>query len=284
MYIEVSAIRRMNKQSCSGPDSIHPLFVAKIACFIASPLSNVFNSFIAQSYCPPAWRESIVIPIYKGKGDRTCVHNYRPISLINCFSKIFESIISDRIRSYLFDCSILLPNQYGFVSGKGITDQYLECLNMWCLSMNSHSGLHCIYFDIAKAFDTVSHAKLLYKLTCIGISREIVDWIAAYLHNRTFCVRVNNCYSLSKTVLSGVPQGSTLGPLLFIMYINDLPMCVKSSKLLLFADDCKILKQIKCQNDVNLLQVDIDAAVKWYNDWQLNLNVDKPCSLHFLIG
>ena len=277
----IIAIRHLNKKSCPGPDTISPIFVSNIACFLASPLAEIFNSFLLHSYCPPEWKESVVIPIYKGKGDRTSTCNYRPISLVNCFSKMFEYIVSNHIRSYLHNCALFLPNQFGFVEGKGITEQYLECLDLWCLSVNSHSGLHCVYFDIAKAFDTVSHSKLLYKLRCIGFSNEIIDWIETYLQDRTFRVRVNNCYSTPAYVSSGVPQGSTLGPLLFIIYINDLAQCVKSSSMLLFADDCKLIHQIRTHEDSVSLQLDIDAVVNWYSEWQLALNVDKSCVLCF---
>jgi hypothetical protein len=140
-------------------------------------------------------------------------------------------------------------------------------------------GSHVIFFDISKAFDTVSHAKLIYKLKMLGFSDYIVHWFESYLKNRYFVVRVNNVFSNEMSVFSCVPQGSTLGPLLFLIFMLDLPKVVKNCMLYLYADDCKLIKSIADIKECILLQSDINAVCSWYDKWQLAINVKK--STHF---
>jgi len=179
----------------------------------------------------------------------------------------------------LLDNNILNGSQYGFVDGKSIIEQMMVCMHNWNSALMERSELHCIYFDISKAFDTVSHLKLIYKLRCLGFCPVLVNWLTAYLFGRSFVVRVNNCLSNKHAVLPGVPQGSTLGPLLFVIYVNDLFSVVKNSTMLMFADDCKLLNIIHNDNDKLLLQTDIDAVCLWYALWQFKPNIDKTVFL-----
>ncbi len=271
----ILAIRSLKSASSPGSDGIPGSFIKNIACHLARPMSYLFNSFLASAYCPQSWKMSHVIPIYKGKGEFSSIENYRPISLISCFSKVFEKIVCNHIMSYVTKNNILSDAQFGFVPGKSISDQMLCFMSLWDTALMHKLAVHVVYFDLSKAFDTVSHAKLLYKLNMLGIHPQLCSWLKSYLSDRSFRVKVNGIFSDPFDMLSGVPQGSTLGPLLFILYTNDLPLCVKNCMILLFADDCKLAKCITNDSDMMLFQSDIDRICKWYKEWQLTVNVTK---------
>jgi hypothetical protein len=276
----ICAIRKLNKQACPGPDGLPASFISCIGCFIEEPLSHIFNSFIVSAFCSDNWKFSVIIPIYKSKDNCAELCNYRLISLITCFSNIFEKIVCVHMRQYLVSNKILNQHQFGFMKEKGVVDQMLECMHFWQLALENKAELHCVYFDIAKAFDTVSHRKLIFKLRCMGINSTLTDWLTSYLSDRCFVVKVNGVHSSKFKVLSGVPQGSTLGPLLFICYINDLFSVVSFSSMFMFADDCKLMKLMSTMDDQNLLQLDINCVYQWYITWQFKPNIDKTMFLN----
>ena len=203
---------------------------------------------------PLDWKKAYVSPIYK-KGARNRAENYRPISLTCILCKLMESFIKDIVMKHLKSENLLSCKQYGFISGRSTTTQLLSYLDKCIETIVTGGVVDPIYFDFAKAFDTVPHRRLLGKLSCYGISGDIINWIKAFLLGRSQVVRVNGEKSEETAVLSGIPQGSVLGPLLFVVYINDLPESVKSN-IFLFADDTKILKQITSKEDALDLQSD----------------------------
>ena len=263
----------LNPNKSCGPDEISPLMLIHLAEFLAAPLALLMNKTLEEGTLPGDWRKAYVSPIFK-KGARNIAENYRPISLTSVVCKLMEKIVKDAVLSHLIENNLLSPKQYGFVSGRSTVTQLLKYLDQ-CAEITSNGGIvDSIYFDFSKAFDTVPHRRLMAKLQSNGIDGKVLSWIGGFLSDREQVVRVNGELSLPKPVISGIPQGSVLGPLLFVIYINDLPDVV-SSNVLLFADDTKLFRQVSCREDALQLQKDIDALTRWSDDWLLKFNIKK---------
>ena len=242
-----------------------------------APLSYLFESSFEYSYLPPIWLKSIVTPIFK-KGKHTDPANYRPVALTSILCKLMETIIKNQLNSYLFLNNFLSQHQHGFISKLSTATNLLECTNDWLLSLNSSKSTDAVYIDFSKAFDSIVLSKLLYKLKNYGISGNLFKWISGFINNRTQVVKVDNCHSSPRPVLSGVPQGSVLGPVLFILFINDITsVCEGSTIIKLFADDAKLFTVVTV-NDYSL-QHSLDNLTIWAADWQLTINIIKCCIL-----
>ena len=192
-----------------------------------------------QGEIPDDWKKANVSAIFK-KGAKSLAENYRPISLTSLVCKLMETFVKDAILSHLLENKLLSPKQFGFLSGRCTTTQLLNYLNKCIGKMVNGEVVDCIYLDFAKAFDTVPHKRLLNKLKAYGITGSMLTWIQAFLTGRTHTVVVNGVSSETNAVISGIPQGSVLGPILFIVYINDILDNVNSN-VFLFADDIEIL-------------------------------------------
>ena len=193
--------------------------------------------------------------------------------------KILEAVIKDHVICYLENHELLSRDQHGFRHKRSCTSQFLEVLNEWSISLDESDTIDVIYLDFKKAFDSVPHQRLLSKLEHYGISGNLKLWIAFFLTGRSQRVVVRGCHSPWAPVLSGVNQGSVLVPVLFILYINDLPDSVQSS-IKIFADDTKIYHTVSDNSGHRLLQQDLDAVVEWSKLWQLPFNELKCKSLH----
>ena len=204
------------------------------------------------------------------------VANYRPISLTSVFSKLFERVIQQQLLQYLLRHKLITRQQHGFLARHSTCSQLLECINDWSLALRNRHVVDVVYFDFAKAFDTVSHTKLIHKLSGYGIYGSLLNIISNFLSGRSQRVVLPNGSSNSVIVTSGVPQGSVLGPLLFLLYINDIAdyfsnnTCIK-----LFADDIKIYLEIVNDSDIDEFQNGIDYISYWATTWQLNLAINK---------
>ena len=185
--------------------------------------------------CPNIWKKSDIISIFK-KGYPTTPSNYRPISLLPYLLIIFEKIMNYYMSFFLRSNKLISDTQYGFLSGRSTEFQLLDFYTTISKSINHNCTSDVIYIDMSKAFDKVSHPKLLFKLSKYGITGNVLEWLTSYLSNRFQRVKINTIFSEYLTISSGVPQGSVLGPLLFLIYINDLP-AINSS---LFTDDAKV--------------------------------------------
>ena len=259
--------------SC-GPDGIPPLLLKKFPelCF---PLCDLFNMSLQQGCVPKAWKTANIVPIYKGKGSTLEVNNYRPISLTNVFCKTLERLIHGSIVSHLEFENLLSPCQSGFRPGLSTLMQLTHAQLLINDNINQLCCVDGVYTDLSKAFDTISHKKLLLKLQAYGIQGSLLKWIESFLSDRSQSVVINSTLSGHKPCISGIPQGIVLSPLLFIIFINDLPDCIKNSTILLYADDTKLLKPISCCLDCFLLQQDLDAFAAWCPTWQVQLNISK---------
>ena len=185
-----------------------------------------------------------------------------------------ESIVKDGILVHLSKENLITKHQYGFTQGRTTTTQLLNYINNCVEEMAKGNVMDTVYFDFAKAFDTVPHRRLERKLECYGINGKVLNWVRAFLSNRSQLTKVNGIDSKLEPVISGIPQGSVLGPILFVIYINDLPDVVQT-QIYLFADDTKILKRIQSKKDSIDLQVDINALERWSKDWLLRFNLNK---------
>jgi hypothetical protein len=268
-------LRGLDKTKSPGPDRITASVLKTCADILCRPLSMLFGQSFDSGVLPSDWRTAIICPIFK-KGDKFDPGNYRPVSLTSLVVKIMESIIYDTTIKFLVKHHVIPDNQHGFMPGKSITSNLLCCLSDWTKLLDLGRPLDVVYFDFAKAFDPVPRKLLLFKLQRIGIRGSLFYWLDAFLSDRTFKVKVGGVLSASEKVISGVPQGSVLGPLLFIVYTADVKYSVRSSWVM-YADDMKIYND---SLNYQMLSNDISNISKWASDWQLPLNIGKCTVLH----
>ena len=225
---------------------------------------------------PQAWLDASITPVFK-KGDKFLAENYRPISIVSIVSKTAERIITENMLPFLLANGVVPEQPHGFVPGRSVLTNLLPCLDIWTRSLDKKVPVDVLYFDFAKAFDRVPHRRLIQKLDHFGIRGGLLAWISSFLSNRTFSVKVGDSHSSKRPVLSGVPQGTVLGPILFLVFIADLARLLKSN-FALYADDLKIFGNPTI--NFNLLYEDLAVISKWSSDWLLPLNTNKCAVLH----
>ena len=266
-------LKSLNPFKSCGPDEIHSRLLRELADHIAGPVTVLFHSMLQHGKVPHDWRKANISPIFK-KGSKNLASNYRPISLTAVLCKLMESLLRDHIMKHLLDNNLLSKKQHGFISDRSTVTQLLKYLDNCAQSVAKGKVVDAIYLDFEKAFDTVPHHRLLGKLKAYGISGGLHKLLGSYLSRRTQVVSVNGTESDIGSVLSGVPQGTVLGPLLFVIYINDMLDSVSSDGLL-FADDTKVFRPISSENDALQLQSDINKLEAWTKIWLLRFNADK---------
>ena len=273
-------LSKLKVDKSPGIDKMHPRFLKEVATELSVPLTVLFNQSIMTGKLPKEWKSAQITAIYK-KGQKCQPGNYRPVSLTSIICKCLESIVQKHILDFMVQNKFLSDKQYGFIPGRSTSLQLLTVLDKWTESIDQGHPVDCIYMDYQKAFDTVPHKRLINKLNSYGINNQILHWIENFLSDRRQMVCVNGCQSNWSKVTSGIPQGSVLGPLLFVIFINDLPDIV-NSQVFLFADDTKIFRTIKNENDTKLLQEDLDMLSNWSEKWLLKFHPGK-CK-HMRIG
>ena len=277
----VKALRRLPSKCSRSPDGFPALFLKSIANEIAVPLAKLFEMTMQTGVLPEIWKTALVTPVYK-KGHSSLCSNFRPISLTCVICKVAERIVADELLLYLRQRNLIASVQFGFLARRSTCTQLLSVLNEWTRAVNAKMRVDAVYIDFAKAFDSVCHAKLLKKLKGYGVNYELLGWISAFLSNRTQCVCVGDAMSDFAPVVSGVPQGSVLGPLLFLVYINDIVSCLEgSSGVVLFADDSKFYDARKGPDAANLVST-LRNFVGWASEWQLTVAFEK-CNV-FSVG
>ena len=236
-------------------------------------LAQLFQHSLDEGKLPNDWKVANVVPIHK-KGKRSQPNNYRPVSLTSVTCKILKHVICHHIWEHLEQHNILSDFQHGFRKRRNCETQLILTLHDLVSAVNEGKQVDAFILDFSKAFDRVPHGRLLYKLNHYGINGNLLAWVEDFLTERTQSVVLEGVSSMPCRVTSGVPQGTVLGPLLFLLYVNDLPLCISSS-IRLFADDCLLYRTINDSNDSLSLQNDLNALSKWERDWQMTFNVGK---------
>ena len=267
-------LKDINVHKACGPDGIHGKVLKNCRLGLAYPLSLLFKTSYNIGQIPYDWKMANVVPLHK-KGPKESVENYRPISLTSLVMKVFEKIIRDEL---LKKCEHKLNNnQHGFMPKKSCTTQMVHFTESLSLSLNDNIMTDVVYFDFAKAFDSVNHDIILKKLKeRFKIDGTLLKFIVNYLKNRQQCVVVGGQKSCPVNVTSGVPQGSILGPLFFVLFIDDISECISpGTSILLYADDTKIWHKIENWGDHDILQMDINSLYEWSVLNKMNFHPQK---------
>ena len=271
-------LKQLNVSKSTGPDNFHPRFLKETADNISYPITVIFNKSLSEGILPNEWKLANVTSIFKS-GDKTKSSNYRPISITSILCRMLESIIKSAIMEHCKDSNLFTDSQYGFRERRGCILQLLTVFDTWSKYIDSDIPVDTVFLDFKKAFDSVPHKRLLYKLERLGVSGNVLKWISSFLSNRQQRVVINGQSSEWTDVSSGVPQGSVLGPLLFIMYVNDLPDEVQSFTKL-FADDAKLYKDLQNLEDFEMIQDDLNKLCQWTIKWLMIFNVEKCKVMH----
>lgn len=270
----ISAIDDVKPHSASGPDEI-PITILKECKFhVAEPIFYIWENSFNTGTVPSYYKESLVTPTHK-KGSKFLAQNYRPVSLTSHIVKIIERMLRKRLVDYLERNGLICKIQHGFRKGHSCLSELLDHIDDILTGFQDGEDSDVIYLDYAKAFDKVDHALLVQKLRKYGIHPQLISWIASFLSDRTQTVVVNGIHSFIAKIMSGVPQGTVLGPILFVLFINDIGNCVKHSTVRCFADDTRLSSKIATSGDCEKLQEDLNAVIKWSKENNMKLHEDK---------
>ena len=270
----VKAIDEISETSACGEEDIPALILKKCKNALSYPILQIWRQSLNSGLVPQIYKSQIITPAHK-KASKAVAENYRPISLTSHIIKIIERVIKKQIVEYLVNNNRITKNQHGFQKHRSCQTQLIPHVNTILLNFLMDIDTDMIYLDYAKAFDKVDHQLLLKKLYAYGIRGKLLMWINSYLSNRSQVVVINGVQSKPAKVVSGVPQGTVLGPVLFLLYLNDLECSIKHSLVSSFADDTRLKKSISEAKDTNLLQEDLNCAIKWSEEANMLLHQKK---------
>ena len=270
----VSALKELDPYSACPDDDFPANILTSCRDELSVPLYILWYDSLTTGSIPPELKSQFITPVYK-KDDRTDPANYRPVSLTSHLIKTFERIIRDKLVNYLETENLMSNSQHGFRKKRSCQTQLLSHIEHIYSCLNRNHEVDVIYLDYSKAFDKVDHQVLLAKLKRYGIGGNVLRWIEQFLTNRTQIVQVEGSLSSPQPVVSGVPQGTVLGPVLFLLYINDLLPTLKNSQGLCFADDTKLISSVFGVESTALLQEDLYRVIKWSSVNNMELHEDK---------
>jgi ribonuclease P/MRP protein subunit RPP40 len=273
------SILKLQDNKAAGVDEINSTFLKRSIEGLKEPLSALFRKSLDTGIVPMDWKKANVVALFK-KGSKKDPGNYRPISLTSQIGKMLERIIKDSIIEYIESNNLLNNSQHGFRSKKSCLTNLLEFLQLTQKWVDAGDPVDVLYLDFQKAFDKVPHERLLMKIRSIGIDGKIYRWIEEWLKGREQRVVINGKQSTWAQVSSGVPQGSILGPILFIIFINDIDEGL-SNRIFKFADDSKLMGKVGTKGQVDALRRDLDKVSEWAERWQMQFNIGKCKVLHF---
>ena len=270
----IDAIKEIPTYAAPGPDKIPAIVLRECADQLAEAILQIWRKSLDTGEIPEALKLQTIIPLFK-KGSKSLPENYRPVSLTSHLIKLFERVLRRKLIKHIEENNLLSDNQHAFRAGRSCLSQLLQHMDSVLHALENKMNIDVVYLDFAKAFDEVDHYILMQKVKQFGIKGKLHTWLNNFLTNRYQQVIVNGTLSRKEKVISGVPQGTVLGPLLFLIYINDLESALKHSILRIFADDSKIVKEIVNEEDHNKLQEDLNISLKWALDNNMQLNQKK---------
>lgn len=256
-------LKNIDITKATGADNIGPRVLKLAAPYISDSLSYICNQSITSSTFPEKWKEGKVTPLHKN-GSKDDTNNYRPISVLPIVSKLLEKHIHDSLMFYLTSNNLLHSTQSGFRPNHSCETALLQMINKWFEAINNSQMIGMVMVDFRKAFDLVDHTLLLKKLKYYRISKETIDWFSSYLLNRKQKVFVNNTLSAAENIVTGVPQGTILGPLLFLIFINDLPLYTNNVSTDLYADDTTLYQ---IGRSLNCIEQQLQIALQKLSEW-----------------
>lgn len=278
-------IKSLPSYSSPGPDGIQNILLKEGGPDLILLIHELFTRIILSGTIPSEWKNAIIFPIFK-KGSRNDPQNYRPISLTCTLCKVFERLLKDLMLRFLSENKLLNDSQHGFLPRRSCCTALLRFLEYVTYSVDNNLSVDVVYLDFSKAFDSVPHNRLLWKLEEMGFGDRVIALISSFLTNRQQKVCIGQSDSAYISVTSGVPQGSVIGPLLFVIYINDIDTGL-SSNIIKFADDVKLFCSFQCERVCqahivapNPIQHDLDIISDWCSRWLLSLNAEKCSCLH----
>ena len=278
------AVQSLPNKTSVGPDQISYRLLKEPAAGpgVVGPLKTLFNLSITLNKVPDEWKEAIVSPVFKGRlEDRQDLGSYRPISLTSCVVRTMEKLVNGQVLNYLSTNSLLYEHQSGFLPKHSTVTQRCYLSNQWQMALEKEEDIHAVFLDLSKAYDRVSIPGLLYKLSSLDFTDSTMQWFTSFLTNREQRMRVDGCLSLPQAPKSGIPQGTVLGPILFLVDINDRPRSIPS-ECSIFADDTSMFKMGRnSQLICSWLSEDLSRATDWTTVWGM-LNEEK--SEHLIIS
>lgn len=276
--VVLQALLQLDVNKGAGPDLLPPRFWKSAATALCKPLTIIFNMSIESGCFPRHWKEATVVPVHKS-GLRSKVENYRPISILSCPGKVFDYLMCGRLTDAF--ANVIGEQQHGFVKGRSTTSNLVEFVSNVTNLVEGGQQIDALYLDFSKAFDSLDHGILVGKLLKYGLDNKSVAWFTSYLDGRQLRVRTGTSLSDPFRACSGVPQGSHLGPLLFLVYIQDLIDELVGTNASFFADDLKIYQPISKVDDCSLLQSHLNRVAVWSRTNCLSLNAKKCQTISF---
>ena len=280
----LKALNKLKSTKATGLDDVPPSLIKDASQYIAAPLAYIINLSLSSGIYPAQWKNAKIVPVYKS-GSVSELDNYRPISILPAISKIAERLVHDQLAKFLEDSSLLSPTQFGFRSKYSTSLAVTYFTDTIRKEMDRGKLTGAVFIDFRKAFDTVDHAVLIKKMEMLGVRGVQLKWFTDYLSNRQQVVIYDNYRSDNYPVSYGVPQGSILGPLLFLIYIDDLSKVLKHSDVIMYADDTVLyFSHEDIKNIEAALSEDMDAVAQWLQRNQLVINLKKDKSESMVFG